>query len=157
MRLIQLPESLEVRSTPAIVAMVGLLGAPRARALVDAGRAVSLEPTIVFSRLDASDLLVVAPAPPEPAAWALISHLRERSAIRVLALVPAPRDADHRLLSEAGADGCLDAAGTDEDLLAAVDALLDHRPDTGGPPARLRVGRSPMSPCRPDATVSPPA
>jgi DNA-binding response OmpR family regulator len=129
MSLIHLPESVEARRTPATVAVVGLLGAQRAQVLAAAGCTVVLEPTIVFARLDVSDLLVVAPAPPEPAALALIRHLRERSAIRVLALVPAPSEADRRLLFESGADGCLDAAGTDEDLLAAVGALLDHRRD----------------------------
>jgi DNA-binding response OmpR family regulator len=141
MSLIHLPESVEGRPTSVTIAVVGLLGAPRARALADAGCAVSLEPTIVFARLDVSDLLVLAPGQPEPAAWMLTRHLRERSAIPVLALVPAPTDVDRGLLLDAGADGCLDAASSDDELVIAVDALLARRsktPRTGaGIPSRM--------------------
>ena len=112
----------------ATVVVVGLRGAAPARALAGAGCAVSLE----FARLEVSDLLVFAPAPPEPAPWALTRHLRERSAIRVLALVPEDAGDERRRSLEAGADGCLASTSTDEELVAAVGALLGHRPGSAG-------------------------
>jgi DNA-binding response OmpR family regulator len=131
MRLIHLPAQTEAPHAPTAIAIVGLLGATPARALASAGYAVSLQPTIEFDRLAMSDLLVLAPAPPEPPAWALIQHLRQRSAIRVLALVPEPTDDDRRLLRKVGADGWLDATSTDGELAVAVRTLLDDRSATG--------------------------
>jgi DNA-binding response OmpR family regulator len=126
-RFIQLPVSIHPRSGCPAVTVVGLQGHVPVRALRRAGYAVSQDPTVEFAHLDHSDLLVLAPGPPEPPAWALIGHLRERSGIPVIALMAAPTDDERRRSTDAGADRCLDVAGTDADLVAEAQGLLRDR------------------------------
>jgi DNA-binding response OmpR family regulator len=106
------------------VTVVGLSGAPWGRVLKGAGYEVSLEQWVAYARLESSQLLVLALASPEPEAWDVVRHLRERSSIPVLALVAGLTDDARWHLIGAGADGYLDSASTDEAFLAAVDAVL---------------------------------
>ncbi|MEX0952351.1 MAG: hypothetical protein WDZ26_00820 [Nitriliruptoraceae bacterium] len=123
------------------VTVVGLAGAPWARVLEGAGHEVSLEPWIAYARLESSRLLVLAPATPEPEAWDVVRHLRQRSSIPVLALVAGLTDDARWHLIGAGADGYLDSASTDESFLAAVDAVLALDPNTV-PSDRLATRRA---------------
>jgi hypothetical protein len=75
---------------PAVITVVGLLGATCAATLRSAGHAVAVDTSVEFGRLERSDLLVLALAPPEPTAGEVIAHVRRRSDIPVLAFEPPP-------------------------------------------------------------------
>lgn len=108
------------RDDRAAISVVGLLGARVAAVLARAGRSVSYDDSLEYARLHGRALLVVAPAPPEPPAGALVRHLRQRVSVPVLAVV-----AD---LGEVERDGLeatmIDADSSDAELVAAVDEVL---------------------------------
>jgi hypothetical protein len=107
----------------ATVTVVGLLGAPCAVALRRAGHAVSLDTSVEYGRIERSDLLVLALAPPEPTSAELVAHLRRRSDIPVLAFVPARSGAAPARTPEHPAEGGLLVCRTEAELLAAVARL----------------------------------
>lgn len=132
--------SVEARRTAVTMTVVGLSGTRWAQVLEGAGYEVSLEPWVAYARLASSRLLVLALATPEPEAWDVVRHLRQRSSIPVLALVPGLTDDARWHLIGAGADGYLDSASTDEEFLAAVDAVLVSASDMM-PSSRLATRR----------------
>lgn len=113
-----------VEARRAAVAVVGLSGAPWAHVLDGAGYAVSMEQWIEYARLEKIRLLVIAFATPEPEAWDVVRHLRQRSSIPVLAVIDGLVDDSRWHLISAGADGYLDSTCTVMEFLASVDAVL---------------------------------
>jgi DNA-binding response OmpR family regulator len=101
--------------------------------LAAAGYEVEREAWIEFSRLEQADLLLLAPSPPEPPAHDLVRQLCRRSVTPVIALVEHETDSEHAAVLAAGAADCLDAATSDDEILAHVDALLARSP-TAAPP-----------------------
>lgn len=114
--------SVEARLASVIV--VGLSGDRWARVLQGTGYEVSSEACPTYAQLGRHRLLVLAMAPPEPDAWDVVRHLRQRSSIPVLALVAGLSDDARWHLIGAGVNGCLDSGSTDAEFLAAVDAIL---------------------------------
>lgn len=108
---------------PVAVLAVGC-GDTRASVLEAAGYRVDQAGWIAFDQLAGSDLLVLAPAPPEPPAHALVRELRLRSGTPVLVLAHRSTGFDRAAIVAAGADGCLDAEVDDARLLACVRQLL---------------------------------
>jgi DNA-binding response OmpR family regulator len=119
-----------------------------AEALVAAGYEVDRQPCIDYTRLERADLLLLAPAPPEPAAHELVRQLSGCSATPVVALVEHETATEHTAVIDAGAADCLDAATDDAELLAHLDSLLASRvgsasePSIGGATARCPGGTS---------------
>ena len=126
------------RDDRAAISIVGLLGARVAAVLARAGRPVSYEDSLEYAQLRERDLLVLAPAPPEPPASDLVRHLCQRVSVPVLAVVPDPADVDLDGPEATLIAGCLAADSSDAELLATVDAVLEvGSPDHGAEqPAR---------------------
>jgi DNA-binding response OmpR family regulator len=106
-------------------------GDPRTGMLEVAGYDVSRRPCVEFAQLAKADLLILALMPPEPPTAALVRVLRERSDVRVLALVQGLGASERTAIIEAGAEECLDASADDGELLARTRTLLrEHIDDT---------------------------
>jgi hypothetical protein len=108
----------------ATISVVGLLGPACAAPLRRAGHRVSLDASVEFRRLEGSDLLVLALAPPEPTATELLPHIRRRSDLPVLAFEPWRPDVAPGPPCPPAGPGALVVCRTDEDLLAGVAGLL---------------------------------
>jgi hypothetical protein len=121
------PTSAGAATSGATVTVVGLLGGPCAVALRAAGHAVALDTSVEFDRIEHSDLLVLALAPPEPTAAEMLAHLRRRSDIPVLTFEPTrpggvATPARH-------AEGHLPVCRSEAELLAGVARLVRrHEP-----------------------------
>lgn len=114
------------------ITVTGLGGARAASVLQQAGYTVIVASDLEYSRLELVDLLVLAPAPPEPAAADLIRQLRQRSSVRTLVLVDGLNGPERERLTEAASDGCMDADAEPAMLVAAVQALIGAGRDTTG-------------------------
>jgi hypothetical protein len=88
---------------------------------------VALDTSVEFDRIEHSDLLVLALAPPEPTAAEMLAHLRRRSDIPVLTFEPTrpggvATPARH-------AEGHLPVCRSEAELLAGVARLVRrHEP-----------------------------
>jgi DNA-binding response OmpR family regulator len=115
--------------------------------LAAAGYQVEREAWIEFSRLEQADLLLLAPCPPEPPARDLVRQLCRRSSTPVMALIEHETDSEHAAVLAAGAADCLDAATSDDEILAHVEALLARSPKTAPPfDAASPAARGPTGP-----------
>lgn len=110
-------------------------GDTRSELLGSVGYEVTQGCGIEYAALAQVDLLVLASAPPEPPASALVRQLRQRSSVAVMALVERSTEAQRAAVVAAGADDCMDAATDDGTLLARIARLLDGP----SPPSRAGV------------------
>jgi DNA-binding response OmpR family regulator len=102
-------------------------GDARTEVLEVAGYDVARRPCVEFAQLAKTDLLILALMPPEPPTAALVRVLRERSDVRVLALVQGLGASERTAVIEAGAEECLDTSADDAEFLARTRTLLrDH-------------------------------
>jgi DNA-binding response OmpR family regulator len=104
-------------------------GDPRTGALEVAGYDVVRRPCLEFAQLAETELLILALMPPEPATAALVRVLRERSDVRVLALVQGLRASERTAIIDAGAEACLDASVNDGEFLACARIVLREHVD----------------------------
>jgi DNA-binding response OmpR family regulator len=99
-------------------------GDPRTGVLEVAGYDVSRRPCVEFAQVAKADLLILALMPPEPPTAALVRVLRERSDVRVLAIVQGLGATERTAIIEAGAEECLDTSEGDAEFLARTRTLL---------------------------------
>ena len=104
-------------------------GDPRTGALEVAGYDVVRRAYVEFAQLAETDLLILALMPPEPSAAALVRVLRERSDVRVLALVQGLGASERIDTIDAGAEACLDASADDEEFLACIRTVVRQHVD----------------------------
>lgn len=104
-------------------------GDPRTAALEGAGYDVSRRTFVEFAQLEETDLLILVLLPPEPAAATLVRVLRQRSDVRVLALVHDLGTSERAAIIDAGAEGCLDASADDGEFLGCARTMLHEQVD----------------------------
>lgn len=126
------------------ICVIGLAAPGLAEVLRAHGHEVVVDLTVEYGHLETADLLVLALADPEPPALAVLMHVRERSGVPVLAIVPSLTAEDRRHLLDAGADGWLDADCPPQALLATVEEIV-ATPRTR-PGSRTRGAGPPVPP-----------